>query len=48
VVFSGVLDEAALTRAKTDGSSAGPVLRGTLKVGNAPAREVALAYFVGE
>ncbi|MES2033649.1 MAG: hypothetical protein V4466_05690, partial [Pseudomonadota bacterium] len=48
VVFDGVLDEAALAAAKADGASAGPVLRGTLKVGDAPARQVALNYFVGE
>lgn len=48
VVFSGTFDQAALTRAKAEGSSPTPILRGTLKVGDAPARQVALNYFVGE
>ncbi|ATQ43434.1 hypothetical protein [Caulobacter mirabilis] len=48
VLFSGTFDEAALAQAKAEGASTGPVLRGVLKVGNAPARPVALNYFVGE
>ena len=48
VVFSGAFDEPALTRARNEGSSQAPVLRGVLKVGNAAPRQVALIYFVGE
>lgn len=48
VVFSGSFDEAALAQAKSEGASSRPVLRGLLKIGDAPARQVALNYFVGE
>lgn len=48
VVFSGTFDEAALTRARNEGSSQAPVLKGLLKVGTAAPRPVALAYFVGD
>lgn len=48
VLFSGQFDPAALAQARNEGSSQGPVLRGLLKVGDAPARPVAMVYFVGE
>lgn len=48
VLFSGDFDPAALTQARNDGSSQSPVLRGVLKVGDAPARPVAMVYFVGD
>ncbi len=48
VLFSGQFDPAALAQARNDGSSQQPVLRGLLKVGDAPARPVAMVYFVGE
>lgn len=48
VLFSGTFDPAALTQARNDGSSQTPVLRGLLKVGDAPARPVAMVYFVGD
>lgn len=48
VLFSGQFDPAALAQARNEGSSQGPVLRGLLKVGEAPARPVAMVYFVGE
>ena len=48
VLFSGRFDAAALAQARNDGSSQTPVLRGLLKVGDAPARPVAMVYFVGE
>ncbi len=48
VIFDGSFDQAALAKAKTEGSSNTPILRGELKVGDAPARKVALTYFVGE
>jgi len=48
VIFDGSFDQAALAKAKAEGSSSAPILRGELKVGDAPVRKVALAYFVGE
>jgi hypothetical protein len=48
VLFNGNFDPAALAQARNDGSSQAPVLRGLLKVGEAPARPVAMVYFVGE
>lgn len=48
VVFSGAFDPAALAQARNDGSSGATVLTGDLKVGNAPARKVALTYWVGD
>jgi hypothetical protein len=48
VLFSGQFDAAALAQARNEGSSQAPVLRGLLKVGDAPARPVAMVYFVGE
>lgn len=48
VLFSGNFDPAALTQARNDGSSQSPVLRGLLKVGDAPTRPVAMVYFVGD
>jgi hypothetical protein len=48
VLFSGQFDPAALAQARNEGSSQDPVLRGMLKVGDAPARPVAMVYFVGE
>lgn len=48
VLFSGQFDPSALAQARNEGSSQGPVLRGLLKVGDAPARPVAMVYFVGE
>lgn len=48
VLFSGQFDPAALAQARNEGSSQDPVLRGLLKVGDAPARPVAMVYFVGE
>ncbi len=48
VLFSGRFDPAALAQARNDGSSQTPVLRGLLKIGDAPARPVAMVYFVGE
>jgi len=48
VLFSGRFDPSALAQARNEGSSQGPVLRGLLKVGDAPARPVAMVYFVGE
>jgi len=48
VVFVGTVDQAALAQAKAEGLSSAPILRGMLKVGDAPARQVAMSYFVGE
>lgn len=48
VLFSGDFDPLALAQARNEGSSQAPVLRGLLKVGDAPARSVAMVYFVGE
>lgn len=48
VLFSGRFDPAALAQARNDGSSQTPVLRGLLKIGDAPAKPVAMVYFVGE
>lgn len=48
VVFAGAFDAAALQKARNEGASAAPVLRGRLKVGSAPAREVAFNYWVGD
>ncbi|MDP2261256.1 MAG: hypothetical protein Q8J89_16235 [Caulobacter sp.] len=48
VLFSGQFDQPALAEARNEGSSQDPVLRGLLKVGEAPAKPVAMVYFVGE
>lgn len=48
VVFRGNFDQAALARARTDGSSQATVLTGDLKVGDAPVRKVAFSYWVGD
>jgi len=48
VIFSGAFDQAALTKARGEGSSGGTVLTGDLKVGNAPARKVSFTYWVGD
>ncbi|MBP7703813.1 MAG: hypothetical protein KA105_00855 [Caulobacter sp.] len=47
IVFEGSFDQAALDQARNEGSSASPVLRGKLKVGSGPVRDVAMAYVVG-
>lgn len=48
VVFSGAFDQAALARARAEGSSGTAVLAGDLKIGAEPARKVALTYWVGD
>lgn len=48
VLFTGSFDAAALQKARNEGVSAAPVLRGKLKVGDAPARDVALNYWTGD
>ncbi len=48
ILFSGAFDTAALAQARNEGFSSRPVLRGTLKVGSAPAAEVALNYHLGD
>lgn len=48
VVFVGTVDEEALAQARAEGATSAPILRGDLKVGDAPARKVALTYVVGE
>ena len=48
VVFVGAFDQAALARARAEGSTQATVLAGDLKVGAAPAQKVALTYFVGD
>lgn len=48
VLFSGAFDTAALAQARNEGFSPRPVLRGTLKIGDAPAQPVALNYYLGD
>ncbi len=48
ILFSGAFDAAALAQARNEGFSPRPVLRGALKVGDAPARQVALNYYLGD
>lgn len=48
VLFTGAFDAAALQRARNEGSSSTPVLRGRLKIGAGPERDVALNYWVGD
>ena len=48
VVFVGAFDQAALARARAEGSTQGTVLSGDLKVGTAPVRKVTFTYFVGD
>lgn len=48
VVFRGDFDQAALARARGDGSSQATVLTGDLKVGDQPVRKVAFSYWVGD
>ena len=48
VLFSGAFDTAALAQARNEGFSPRPVLRGTLKIGDAPVQPVALNYYLGD
>jgi hypothetical protein len=48
VLFNGDFDPAALARARNEGSSQATVLRGVLVVGDAPPRDVAMVYWVGD
>jgi len=48
VVFVGAFDQAALARARAEGSTQSVVLTGDLKVGAQPAQKIAFTYFVGD
>lgn len=48
VLFEGRFDPTALEQARAEGSSTGPIMRGRLKVGSAPAQDVALHYWLGD
>jgi len=48
VIFTGAFDPAALTRSRTEGSGPDPVLTGELRIGQAPARQVAFTYWAGD
>ncbi len=48
VLFVGTFDKAALQRAKASGASQEIVLRGDLKIGEAPVRKVSFTYWVGD
>ncbi|MDP1632084.1 MAG: hypothetical protein Q8L66_11770 [Caulobacter sp.] len=48
VVFSGTFDQAALARARSEGSGQDTVLKGELKVGNQPVQPVSLFYWAGD